>query len=54
MSVPARSSPSVPGESFQNILTELQERAVVNRSDINKYALRQWITSVNRLYEEVK
>ncbi|CAO3640862.1 unnamed protein product [Cunninghamella blakesleeana] len=52
MSVPARSPSNVPGQSSQNIITELQERAVVNRSDINKYALRKWITSVNRLYEE--
>lgn len=35
-------------------LAELRSRAAIDETDIAKYALRRWVTSVNRLYEEVR
>jgi hypothetical protein len=41
--------PQAPATS----MTELQQRAVVNVADAEKYNVRSWITSASKLYSQV-
>jgi hypothetical protein len=39
--------------NFSSAITELRERAYVDKSDTEKYSIRNWVTSVYNFYEQV-
>lgn len=45
-------SPTSPSTAAHSI-KELQQRANVDKSDTNKYNVKSWVSSVNKLYEQV-